>query len=111
MTVPPSQQAIENFWTALQDVAKEVLAQGQTYGYGFSVIEIKFKDGLPSVAINSHTESRLYRSHDEAVGDIINLVQNTRQKGSASFTVVREEDGNIKRLLLDEYSMRILKEG
>ena len=104
-----NQQVIEDFWNALSLVAKEVLAQGAQYGYGFSMVEIKFKDSVPSVIISSHTESRLYKDHNEAVADILDIVNNTKQKGSSSLTIVREKDGEIKRLLLDEYSMRLLK--
>lgn len=109
--MPPksSQQLIEDFWQALQNIAKEVLAQGAQYGYGYSMVEIKFKDGLPSVTINSHTESRLYKDNTEAINDIMQVIGGTNQKGSASFTVVRDKDGNIHRVLLDEYSMNILK--
>ncbi len=108
---PTQDEATANFWLALQSVAREVLAEGKRYGYGFSVIEIKFKDGLPTVTINSHTESRLYTDQSEAVKDIMNVVENTKQKGSTSLTIVREKDGEIRRVLLDEYSMHILKEG
>jgi hypothetical protein len=103
-----SQEVITNFWTALQNVAQEVLAQGTQYGYGYTMVEIKFKDNVPSVMINSHTESRLYRNQDEAFADITKLIQEAQFKGSQSFTLVREKDGQIKRLLIDEYSMTIL---
>jgi hypothetical protein len=102
------QQIIEAFWTALQNVAKEVLSQGQQYGYGYSMVEIKFKDGQPSVVISSHTESRLYKDNNEALKTIADIIQNTKTKGSQSFTIVREENGDIHRILLDEYSMQIL---
>lgn len=104
-----SQEVIEAFWDALQKIAMEVLAQGAQYGYGYSMVEIKFKDGLPSVTINSHTESRLYKDQEEALNDILKIVQDTHSKGSQSLTLVREKDGQIKRVLLDEYSMNILK--
>lgn len=110
--MPPtkSQEVIESFWTALQNVAKEVLAQGAQYGYGYSMIEVKFKDGLPSVTINSHTESRIYKDQQEALNTVMQIVSDTKQKGSQSFTIVREKDGNIHRILLDEYCMTILKD-
>lgn len=109
--MPPksSQEVIEAFWDSLQKIAMEVLAQGKQYGYGYSMVEVKFKDGVPSVTINSHTESRIYKDQEEALNDIIKIIQTTSNKGSQSFSIVREKDGQIKRVLLDEYSMTILK--
>ena len=105
-----SQEVITNFWEALQNVAKEVLAQGAQYGFGYSMIEVKFKDGLPSVQINSHTESRLYKDQTEAMADVMQIIGDTKNRGSQSFTLVREDNGHIKRLLLDEYSTKVLKD-
>lgn len=104
-------QALQKFWDSYVAVGKEVLAQGQRLGYGFSTIEVKFKDGEPSVLIRSHSESRKYDDTETAMKDVSQLLHTTKEahfKGSRTFTAVYE-DGELKRLLLDEYGTDILK--
>ncbi len=102
---------VQKFWDSYIQVGKEVLNEGQRLGYGFSTIEVKFKDGVPSVLIRSHSESRKYTETDEAMKDVVQLLNTTegvKFKGSRTFTAVYE-DGKIRRLLLDEYGTDILQ--
>ena len=100
---------MEKFWDELKRVALEVIAEGKIIGFGYSMIEVKFKDGMPAVVVSSHTQSKLYKDDEDPVKDIMTIVQKTKQKGNSSFTIIREEDGQIRRVLLDEYSMTLLK--
>jgi hypothetical protein len=106
-----NQDTQQKFWDSYIAVGKEVLAEGVRLGYGFSTIEVKFKDGSPAVLIRSHSESRKYDNTDTAMKDVEQLLNTTKEakfKGSRTFTAVYE-DGELRRLLLDEYGTDILQ--
>lgn len=102
--VPESNhESVDRFWQALIKAGKEVLAEAGKLGYGYSLIEIKYREGNPAVLIRSHTQTLKYRTTQDAMIAINEILTKTTQQGSQTFTVVREEGGLITRVQLDEY--------
>lgn len=105
-----TQEKIDNFWREYVAVGKEVLEAGKEIGYGMSLIEVKFQEGLPSVVIRSVTKNNKYNDPKAAemeVGKLMDNIEKTGFDGAMTITLVAHK-GNINRLLLDEYSNRIL---
>jgi hypothetical protein len=111
MNKPDDKEVIHNFYRVVMRVAKEVVEEGEKMGHGFSMLEVKFKNGLPVITIQSHTQSIKYTSDDEAqiaIAGIITAGRDTMPKSSQTFTLVRE-GGDIKRILVDSYITDILQ--
>lgn len=104
------QEKIDNFWKEYIAVGKEILEAGKDIGYGMSLIEVKFQEGLPSVVIRSVSKNNKYNNPLEAqteVGKLMESIEDTGFDGAMTFTVVAHK-GNINRILLDEYSNKLL---
>jgi hypothetical protein len=99
------------FWKALAAVGREVLDQGKAMGFGMSIIEVKFANGEPMVMVRSHTQHLKYPTNNDAM-IALNLELQQSQKaqydGARTFTVVMHQ-GEIQRILLDEYQNTALK--
>lgn len=105
-----TQEKIDNFWREYIAVGKEVLDAGKEIGFGMSLIEVKFQEGLPSVVIRSVTKNNKYKDHAEAeisVGKLLEEIKKQNFDGAMTITMVAHQ-GNINRLLLDEYSNHLL---
>lgn len=105
-----TQEKIDNFWREYIAVGKEVLAAGKEIGYGMSLIEVKFQEGIPSVVIRSITKNNKYSDHGEAeidVGKLLNSIRDDKFKGALTLTIVADGKG-ANRILLDEYANRLL---
>lgn len=107
--VKSQQEVLDEFYRELMLVGKQVLAEGLRYGYGYSQLEIKFANGIPSVMILSHTESRKYKSDEDGRAAAHSAIDAVTEKGSQTFTIVREDGGTIKRVLIDEYTTHMLQ--
>ena len=105
-----TQQKLDNFWKEYIAVGKEVLEAGKRIGYGMSLVEVKFAEGMPTVLIRSITQNEKYTSNKDATSAILQEVENsisTGFDGARTFTIVLHA-GQINKLLLDEYANRRL---
>lgn len=98
-----NQESINRFWEALINAGREVLAEGLRLGYGYSIVEVKYAGGSPSVLIRSHTQNRKYKTTAAAHADIQAIIERTKEPGSQTLTIIREANGTISRVMLDEY--------
>ena len=106
-----SQQAIDQFYTELVRVGKEVLEQGLKSGFGMSLIEIKFEHGVPRVMVTSHTKSLKFGDNDHTRSGIQQLLLDLETQaydGTRTFTVVVQK-GKVNRVLLDDYENKVLQ--
>lgn len=112
-TMPPSDplsKAEQQFWEQLASVGKEVLAQGKLMGFGMSLVEIKFMNSQPSVVIRSISQNLLFPSDAEAQIGIARELEASKQaefNGARTLTVVYTQ-GSITKLIVDEYSTKLL---
>lgn len=103
--------ATKQFWLQLEEIGKEVLAQGRLMGFGTSLVETKFQHGTPSIVIRTMAKNSKFDNNKaarESINAELDADETNSFDGARTFTVVYRK-GAIERVLIDEYSNRFLK--
>lgn len=103
-------KAEKQFWDQLVAVGYEVLDQGKLMGFGMSLIEAKFMNGQPSVMIRSISQNMIFHTDQEAqiqVAREMNASKNAQFNGARTMTLVYK-DGDVSKIIVDEYSTKLL---
>jgi len=103
-------QRIEKFWTEWADLGKEILAHGKDVQFGHSLLEIKYREGLPSVLVLSKSIKKRFPSDNIAKMSIAQEMEQTEKStftGARTWTITYDK-GHISHILLDEYSNKLI---
>lgn len=104
-------KAVREFWKHWADIGKELLEHGEQVQYGHSLLEIKYREGVPSVLVLSKSMKTKYPDNQHAKVAIAKLLEDSEAAhftGSRTFTVTLA-DGNVSHVLLDEYGNTLIR--
>lgn len=101
---PSQKERVDKFYRSVMRVAREVLEEGQKMGFGQTGILVKFRDGLPTINVLFNTKSSNFDDTENAKIAIAKILEDGDKlpmQRNQTFTIVRDNSGHIKRILVD----------